>query len=89
MHRKQLAYIALAAGTAWGLASVQLTAHPSAREQRGWASWYGPGVCGPADGERRALLAAGPDGRPSLVTLGDTGAGDAPRDRPAGGGHDQ
>ena len=46
MHRKQLAYIALAAGTALGLASVQLTAHPSAREQRGWASWYGPGFAG-------------------------------------------
>jgi rare lipoprotein A (peptidoglycan hydrolase) len=58
MHRKQLAYIALAAGTALGLASVQLTAHPSAREQRGWASWYGPGFAGrpPASGERFSPL---------------------------------
>ena len=58
MHRKQLAYIALAAGTALGLASVQLTAHPSAREQRGWASWYGPGFAGRREGERREALAA-------------------------------
>jgi hypothetical protein len=57
MHRKQLAYIALAAGTALGLASVQLTARPH--------------------------------GGPPLVALGDTGAGDERRDRPAGGGHDQ
>jgi len=59
MHRKQLAYIALAAGTALGLASVQLTAHTSAREQRGWASWYGPGFAGQptASGERFSPLA--------------------------------
>ena len=89
MHRKQLAYIALAAGTALGLASVQLTAHPSAREQRGWASWYGPGFAGRREGERREALAARPPGGPPLVALGDTGAGDERRDRPAGGGHDQ
>src|SRR3954465_11144338 len=63
MHRKQLADMALVAGTALGLASVQLTAHPSAREQRGWASWYGPGFAGrpTASGERfspHALTAA-------------------------------
>jgi rare lipoprotein A len=59
MHPKQLAYIALAAGTALGLASVQLTAHPSPREQRGWASWYGPGFAGrpTASGERFSPLA--------------------------------
>jgi rare lipoprotein A len=81
MHRKQLAYIALAAGTALGLASVQLTAHPSAREQRGWASWYGPGFAGrpTASGERfspLALTAAHrslPLGTQALVTNLETG----------------
>jgi rare lipoprotein A (peptidoglycan hydrolase) len=81
MHRKQLAYIALAAGTAWGLASVQLTAHPSAREQRGWASWYGPGFAGQptASGERfspQALTAAHrslPLGTRARVTNVETG----------------
>jgi rare lipoprotein A (peptidoglycan hydrolase) len=81
MHRKQLAYIALAAGTALGLASVQLTAHPSAREQRGWASWYGPGFAGrpTASGERfspQALTAAHrslPLGTQALVTNLETG----------------
>jgi rare lipoprotein A len=81
MHRKQLAYIALAAGTAWGLASVQLTAHPSAREQRGWASWYGPGFAGrpTASGERfspQALTAAHrswPLGTRARVTNLETG----------------
>jgi rare lipoprotein A (peptidoglycan hydrolase) len=63
MKRQQLAYLTLAAGTALGLASVQLAAHPSAREQRGWASWYGPGFVGrpTASGERfspQALTAA-------------------------------
>jgi rare lipoprotein A (peptidoglycan hydrolase) len=81
MHRKQLAYIALAAGTALGLASVQLTAHPSAREQRGWASWYGPGFAGrpTASGERfspQALTAAHrswPLGTRARVTHLETG----------------
>ena len=81
MHRKQLAYIALAAGTVWGLASVQLTAHPSAREQRGWASWYGPGFAGrpTASGERfspQALTAAHrslPLGTRARVTHLETG----------------
>ena len=81
MHRKQLAYIALAAGTALGLASVQLTAHPSAREQRGWASWYGPGFAGrpTASGERfapQALTAAHrslPLGTRARVTNLETG----------------
>ena len=81
MHRKQLAYIALAAGTALGLASVQLTAHPSAREQRGWASWYGPGFAGQptASGERfspQALTAAHrllPLGTRARVTNLETG----------------
>jgi rare lipoprotein A len=81
MHRKQLAYIALAAGTAWRLASVQLTAHPSAREQRGWASWYGPGFAGrpTASGERfspQALTAAHrswPLGTQAQVTNLETG----------------
>ena len=81
MHRKQLAYIALAAGTALGLASVQLTAHPSAREQRGWASWYGPGFAGrpTASGERfspQALTAAHrswPLGTRARVTNVETG----------------
>jgi rare lipoprotein A (peptidoglycan hydrolase) len=81
MHRKQLAYIALAAGTALGLASVQLTAHPSAREQRGWASWYGPGFAGrpTASGERfspQALTAAHrswPLGTQARVTNLETG----------------
>jgi rare lipoprotein A len=81
MHRKQLAYIALAAGTALGLASVQLTAHPSAREQRGWASWYGPGFAGrpTASGERfspQALTAAHrslPLGTRARVTNIETG----------------
>jgi rare lipoprotein A (peptidoglycan hydrolase) len=81
MHRKQLAYIALAAGTALGLASVQLTAHPSAREQRGWASWYGPGFAGrpTASGERfspQALTAAHrswPLGTQARVTNVETG----------------
>jgi rare lipoprotein A (peptidoglycan hydrolase) len=81
MHRKQLAYMALAAGTALGLASVQLTAHPSAREQRGWASWYGPGFAGQqtASGERfspQALTAAHrslPLGTRARVTNVETG----------------
>src|ERR687895_133232 len=81
MHRKQLAYIALAAGTALGLASVQLTAHPSAREQRGWASWYGPGFAGrpTASGEPfspQALTAAHrslPLGTRAQVTNLETG----------------
>jgi rare lipoprotein A (peptidoglycan hydrolase) len=81
MHRKQLASIALAAGTVWGLASVQLTAHPSAREQRGWASWYGPGFAGQqtASGERfspQALTAAHrslPLGTRARVTNVETG----------------
>jgi rare lipoprotein A (peptidoglycan hydrolase) len=81
MHRKQLAYIALAAGTALGLASVQLTAHPSAREQRGWASWYGPGFAGrpTASGERFSpltLTAAHPSwplGTQARVTNVETG----------------
>ena len=81
MHRKQLAYIALAAGTALGLASVQLTAHPSAREQRGWASWYDPGFAGrpTASGERfspQALTAAHrswPLGTRARVTNVETG----------------
>jgi rare lipoprotein A (peptidoglycan hydrolase) len=81
MHRKQLAYIALAAGTALGLASLQLTAHPAAREQRGWASWYGPGFAGrpTASGERfspQALTAAhrsSPLGTRARVTNLETG----------------
>jgi rare lipoprotein A (peptidoglycan hydrolase) len=81
MHRKQLAYIALAAGTALGLASVQLTAHPSAREQRGWASWYGPGFAGQptASGERFSPLAltaahrSWPLGTQARVTNVETG----------------
>jgi rare lipoprotein A (peptidoglycan hydrolase) len=81
MHRKQLAYIALAAGTALGLASVQLTAHPSAREQRGWASWYGPGFAGQptASGEKRSPLAltaahrSWPLGTQARVTNVETG----------------
>ena len=81
MHRKQLAYIALAAGTALGLASVQLTAQPSAREQWGWASWYGPGFAGrpTASGERfspQALTAAHrslPLGTRARVTNLETG----------------
>jgi rare lipoprotein A len=81
MHRKQLAYIALAAGTALGLASVQLVAHSSAREQRGWASWYGPGFAGrpTASGEHfspQALTAAHrslPLGTRALVTNLETG----------------
>jgi rare lipoprotein A (peptidoglycan hydrolase) len=81
MHRKQLAYIALAAGTALGLASVQLTAHPSAREQRGWASWYGPGFAGrpTASGERFSPLAltaahrSWPLGTQARVTNVETG----------------
>jgi rare lipoprotein A len=81
MHRKQLAYIALVAGTALGLASVQLTAHPAAREQRGWASWYGPGFAGrpTASGERfspQALTAAHrswPLGTRAQVTNLETG----------------
>ena len=81
MHRKQLAYIALAAGTALGLASLQLTAHPAAREQRGWASWYGPGFAGrpTASGERfspQALTAAHralPLGTRARVTHLETG----------------
>jgi rare lipoprotein A len=81
MHRKQLAYIALAAGTALGLASVQLTTHPSAQEQRGWASWYGPGFAGrpTASGERfspQALTAAHrswPLGTRARVTNLETG----------------
>jgi rare lipoprotein A (peptidoglycan hydrolase) len=81
MHRKHLAYIALAAGTALGLVSVQLTAHPSAREQRGWASWYGPGFAGrpTASGERfspQALTAAHralPLGTRARVTNLETG----------------
>jgi rare lipoprotein A len=81
MHRKQLAYIALAAGTALGLAGVQLTAHPSARELRGWASWYGPGFAGrpTASGERfspQALTAAHrslPLGTRAQVTNLETG----------------
>jgi rare lipoprotein A len=81
MHRKQLVYIALAAGTALGLAGVQLTAHPSAREQRGWASWYGPGFAGrpTASGERfspQALTAAHrslPLGTRAQVTNLETG----------------
>jgi rare lipoprotein A len=81
MHRKQLAYIALAAGTVLGLASLQLTAHPSAREQQGWASWYGPGFAGrpTASGERfapQALTAAHrslPLGTRARVTNLETG----------------
>jgi rare lipoprotein A (peptidoglycan hydrolase) len=81
MHRKQLAYIALAAGTALGLASVQLAAHSPAREQRGWASWYGPGFAGrqTASGERfspQALTAAHrslPLGTRAVVTNLETG----------------
>jgi rare lipoprotein A (peptidoglycan hydrolase) len=81
MQRKQLAYIALAAGTALGLASLQLTAHPAAREQRGWASWYGPGFAGrpTASGERfspQALTAAHrslPLGTRARVTHLETG----------------
>ena len=81
MHRAQLAYIALAAGTALGLASVQLTAHPAAREQWGWASWYGPGFAGrpTASGERfspQALTAAHrslPLGTRARVTNLETG----------------
>jgi rare lipoprotein A (peptidoglycan hydrolase) len=81
MQRKQLAYIALAAGTALGLASVQLTAHPSAREQRGWASWYGPGFAGQptASGERFSPLAltaahrSWPLGTQARVTNVETG----------------
>jgi rare lipoprotein A (peptidoglycan hydrolase) len=81
MQRKHLAYIALAAGTALGLASVQLTAHPSPREQRGWASWYGPGFAGrpTASGERfspQALTAAHrglPLGTQARVTNLETG----------------
>jgi rare lipoprotein A (peptidoglycan hydrolase) len=81
MHRKQLAYIALAARTALGLASVQLTAHPSAREQRGWASWYGPGFAGQptASGERFSPLAltaahrSWPLGTQARVTNVETG----------------
>jgi len=81
MQRKRLAYIALAAGTALGLASVQLAAHSPAREQRGWASWYGPGFAGrqTASGERfspRALTAAHrslPLGTRAVVTNLETG----------------
>jgi rare lipoprotein A (peptidoglycan hydrolase) len=81
MHRKQLVYIALAAGTALGLASLPLTAPPSAREQRGWASWYGPGFAGrpTASGERfspQALTAAHrslPLGTQARVTNLETG----------------
>jgi rare lipoprotein A (peptidoglycan hydrolase) len=81
MHRKQLAYIVLAARTALGLAGVQLTAQPSARELRGWASWYGRGFAGrpTASGERfspQALTAAHrslPLGTRAQVTNLDTG----------------
>jgi rare lipoprotein A len=81
MHRKQLAYIALAAGTALGLASLLLAAHPAAREQQGWASWYGPGFAGrpTASGERfspQALTAAHrslPLGTRAQVTNLETG----------------
>jgi rare lipoprotein A (peptidoglycan hydrolase) len=81
MKRKQLAYIALAAGTALGLASVQLAGHASAREPRSWASWYGPGFAGrpTASGERfspQALTAAHrslPLGTRALVTNLETG----------------
>jgi rare lipoprotein A (peptidoglycan hydrolase) len=63
MNRKQLAIIVIAAGTTLGLAVVQLAAHARGREQRGWASWYGPGFAGrpTASGERfspQALTAA-------------------------------
>jgi rare lipoprotein A len=81
MHRTQLVYIALAAGTALGLASGPLIAHPSTRELRGWASWYGPGFAGrpTASGERflpQALTAAHrslPLGTRAQVTNLETG----------------
>jgi len=46
MHRKELAYMALAVVTGVGLVSVLFPAPPSAREQRERASWYGPGFAG-------------------------------------------
>jgi rare lipoprotein A (peptidoglycan hydrolase) len=81
MHRKPFVYIAFGVGTALGLASVALTASPSAREQRGWASWYGPGFAGrpTASGERfspQALTAAHrawPLGTRARVTNLETG----------------
>lgn len=81
MRWKHLASIALAAGTVLGLVSLALTAPPSAREQRGWASWYGPGFAGrpTANGERfspQALTAAHrslPLGTRARVTNLETG----------------
>jgi rare lipoprotein A (peptidoglycan hydrolase) len=81
MHRKRFAYIALAAGTVLGLASLQLAAHPSARDARSWASWYGPGFAGrpTASGERfapQAMTAAHrslPLGTRARVTNLETG----------------
>jgi peptidoglycan lytic transglycosylase len=63
MNRKQLAIVVIAAGIVLVLVVVQLAAHSEIREQRGWASWYGPGFAGrpTASGERfspRALTAA-------------------------------
>lgn len=81
MNRKQLVSISIAAGTALVLASMQLAAHPAAREQQGWASWYGSGFAGrpTASGERfspQALTAAHrslPLGTRALVTNLETG----------------
>jgi rare lipoprotein A len=75
--------MALAAGTALGLVSVLLPAPPSVREQRGWASWYGPEFAGrpTANGERfspQALTAAHrslPLGTRARVTNFDTSYG--------------
>jgi peptidoglycan lytic transglycosylase len=81
MHRKELAYMALALVTALGLLSVLVPAPPSAREQRGRASWYGPEFAGrpTASGERfspQALTAAHrslPLGTRAWVTNLETG----------------